>query len=259
MAREVDRIIETELGLFGVPSKCVERLPGGRHMRVTVEGPSAKGYMPYSLDCSGRGLLNFRADMRRFLRRLGFQYEPSPARLGSLGEAMLEAASRVVDPLTEMVVAEAPPPAPPVPPAAAPKPATKGKAMSDITIPNRAMLHQGEVAQITMLITQHANVDFTKKTCDYHPSWSDDRIWRVLATGERKHLTIESIAKFRKSFFGATPEETRARGEAQGSGNMAAVWRTLNDLKARVESLEAAATDPKGRPVTNGTHTTHSN
>ena len=131
--------------------------------------------------------------------------------------------------------------------------------MPDITTPNRSLLNQGEVAQITMLITQHANVDFTKKTCDYHPSWSDDRIWRMLATGERKHLTIESIAKFRKSFFGATPEETRARGEAQGNGNMSAVWRTLNDLKARVESLEAAATDPKSNPASasNGAHHTH--
>ncbi len=131
--------------------------------------------------------------------------------------------------------------------------------MSNITTPNRSMLNQGEVAQVTMLITQHATVDFNKKTCDYHPSWSDDRVWRMVAVGDRKHLTVESITKFRKSFFGSTPEETRKRDEAQGNGNMSAMWRTINDLKARVESLEAAATDPKGRPTTNGTHTTHSN
>ena len=131
--------------------------------------------------------------------------------------------------------------------------------MSDIATPNRSMLNQGEVAQITMLITQHANVDFDKKVCDYHPSWSDDRIWRMVAVGDRKHIAVETITKFRKSFFGVTPEETRKRGEAQGSGNMSAIWRTLNDLKARVESLEAAATDPKGRTAANGTHPNHSN
>lgn len=259
MAREVDRIIETELDLFSVPSKCVKRTPGGRHMRLVVEGPGTEGYMPYSLDCSGRGLLNFRADFRRFLRRLGFQYEPSPERLGSLGEAMLEAASRVVDPLMELVVVEAPPLVPPVPPAAALKPATKEKAMSDITTPSRSLLSQGEVAQITMLITQHANVDFSKKVCDYHPSWSDDRVWRMVAVGDRKHLTVESITKFRKSFFGATPEENKKRGEAQGNGNMSAMWRAINDLKARVESLEASATDPRDAAATNGAHTSHHN
>lgn len=131
--------------------------------------------------------------------------------------------------------------------------------MSDITTPNRSMLSQGEVAQITMLITQHANVDFTKKTCDYHPSWSDDRIWRMVAVGDRKHLTVESITKFRKSFFGATPEEARERGEAQGNGNFSAMWRAVRDLQERVGALEAAATDPKSHPAANGTHPNHSN
>lgn len=258
MAREVDRIIEAELELFGVPSKCVTRRPGGRHMRLVVEGPGTQGYMPYSLDCSGRGLLNFRADMRRFLRRLGFQHELSPARLGSLGEAMLEAASRVVDPLTEMVVGT-PPPAPPVTATPTPPPATKEKAMSSITTPNRSLLNQGEVAQITMLISQNAKVDFDKKICTYHPAWSDDRVWRMVAVGDRKHLTVESITKFRKSFFGATPEEARERGEAQGLGNFSAMRRAVRDLQERVGALEAAATDPKSHPAANGTHPNHSN
>ena len=117
--------------------------------------------------------------------------------------------------------------------------------MSDITTPNRSTLNQGEVAQITMLITQHANVDFSKKVCDYHPSWSDDRVWRMVAVGDRKHLTVESITKFRKSFFGATPEEEKKRGEAQGNGNMSAVWRSIRDLQERVAALEASATGPR--------------
>lgn len=274
MAREIEAVIDKELSRFDVPNKCVKRVAGGRHMRIVVEGPKKNGYLPYSRDCSGRGLFNFRADLRRLLRAVGFEKEVPQERVGSLGDALLEAASRSVHSETTITLIDKDTLAPDAPAAlmqaSAPKPivslpeptppttvATKEKTMPDIMTPGRSQLTQAEVAQVTMLISQHAKVDFEKKVCDYHPSWSDERIWRMLATGDRKHLEVNTITKFRRSFFGQTPDEIKKAADGRATGNMSAVWRAIHDLQDRMTALEAAATEPERKSASsNGAYNT---
>lgn len=268
MAREIETVIDKELSRFDVPNKCVKRVAGGRHMRLVVTGPSKDGYMPYSLDCSGRGLFNFRADLRRFLRHLGFAHEVPQERVGSLGDVLLEAASRskyhtpemTVMAKTELPAAElaAKIEASSTPPPTQPKTTSKTKEkppMADIATPVRSQLTQAEVAQVTMLISQNAKIDFAKKICDYNPAWSDERVLRMVAHGDRKHLELHTIEKFRKSVFGQTPEEMKRISDNRATGNLSALWRAVHDLQDRVTQLEASATDPERKSASsNGAH-----
>jgi hypothetical protein len=264
MTRAIDELIDGELERFGVPSKYVKRIPGGRHMRLVIKGRTKEGYMPYSLGCSGRGLLNFRTEFRRFLGGLGFT--PTVRRVGSFGAALLDAAVQTTSPtadalLTNACETQASPRGEEMPyvtpellaQTTTLEPNPKDKPMTEIETPTRSMLNQGEVAQVTMLISQNASVDFAKKIVTYYTGWNDERIHKMVAVGDRKHLTVDSIAKFRKSFFGSTKEEINKRGEAQAGGNFAAMWRAVHNLQERVEALEAAATEPKTKS-SNGTH-----
>ena len=217
----------------------------------------AKGSSLYSARATGRGLLNFRADMRRFLKRLGFQMQkPSFGRV-TLGDAVIESisAKRDKDPfavgaftIKEVI---------PRPVAVLAPPQTETKHVAPTTTQKektmtikaehdgRQTFNHGEVAKMTMLIMQYATVDPVNKTVNYHPAWSDERVLAHIATGDRRHLQVDGVIKFRKATFDRTPEEIKRANEGRAAGGLGAMWSSIKDLERRVAALEDSATSPK--------------
>jgi len=285
MANPVIEIIEAELERFGVPQAAVNYGSGGRHPYVYVTGPNKAGFIPYSARAHGRGLLNFRADMRKFLVRLGFSpTNKSTGASTSVGDAIVDklATSRALKNENEFGAAV-------VVPNEKEIERTVGKAPNPLecelprisAIPNEAQAtthrHDGplpvkkeskktmangskadgrqahltnvEVAQVTMLIANNAKIDTAKRICDYNPSWSDERVMRIIAVGDRTHISEEAIRKLRLQIFGRTPQEQKSVEEARSftGGGMGAMWGRISDLERRVQALEDATTAPGQR------------
>lgn len=282
MANQIMEIIDSELERFGVPQGAVNYGSGGRHPYLYVVGPNKSGFIPYSARAHGRGLLNFRADMRKFLVRLGFSVASKSARPStSVGDAIVDklAAARAqsgenefgaaivvpnkeiesaIDkrygaldpergkiPTIQSVVTQAENHRHdrPLPVKTESKKTMANGARQD---GRAAHLTNVEVAQVTMLISTNAKIDATNKICDYNPSWSDLRISRMIAVGDRSHITEEAIRKLRLQIFGRTPEEQKRVAEARSftSGGMGAMWGRISDLERRVGALEDATTAP---------------
>lgn len=262
---QVEEIIERELEAFGVPRRHVRYdLNGGKHPKLVVRSFSnVEKFMPYSPRCSGRGLLNFRSDLRRFLELQGFRPNPKRKSVGTLGEVLLEAVKPKPEPKPEMK-----PETKKEPEVQTAMDADEIKRRQDDRLKqelrealkaarekaedtstsqrkpemtkslDRSMLNHSEVAQITLIISQNATVDFETKTCRYKPSWNDERVLAMIAHGDRKHLTVESVRKLRIATFGRTPEEKEIAKAAQATGGMGAVWARIADLERRLDALE---------------------
>lgn len=297
MANQIMEVIEAELSRFCVPREAISYGSGGRHPYVYVTGPSKSGFLPYSTRASGRGVLNFKADMRKFLIRLGFSPSAASAKAtASVGDAIVDklAATRaqrgenefgaaIVAPNKEIesaidkrygaldpeqrkistiqnviTQAENHRHDRPLPVKTESKKTMTNGAKQD---GRAAHLTNIEVAQVTMLISNNAKIDATNKICDYNPSWSDLRISRMIAVGDRSHITEDAIRKLRLQIFGRTPEEQKRVADARSftSGGMGAMWSRISDLERRVGALEEATTAPSGSArFTAGTNTARS-
>lgn len=218
---------------------------GSAHPFVSITGQSGQcrriAYPGTPSDV--RGILNTRAQIRRALREIGAQPWPEEresARVGSLGAALLDASSEEGQPQEEHQVTTA---------------QTNGHAngaakAAPPPIPKReySKLTQAEIVQLTLLIGQHATVDFTGRTVEYSEGWSDQRLLDMLrAAPGRDHLKLETILKFRIENFGQIADE-RQSGASDGRGTgpaIAALKRQVSDIETRLRALEDAVTSPR--------------
>lgn len=234
---ETEDMIRNELDRYQVVYAFGE---GGKHPFVSIKGQDGRQRrVTYAGSPSGMSVLAARADLRRALREIGAQPWPEErksARVGSFGAALLDAAAGEHHRENETMQtnghangAEK----------AAPPPAPKRE---------YSKLNQAEVVQLTLLIGQHATVDFNGKTVDYADGWGDQRLTDMLrAAPGRDHLKLKTIIDFRRENFGFIAEE-RQTGASDGRGTVAAVAalkRQVADLETRVRSLEDAVTSPR--------------
>jgi hypothetical protein len=101
---------------------------------------------------------------------------------------------------------------------------------------------------MTLLLSQHATIDYKAKSVDYAEGWSDERLLEMLrAAPGRDLLTLNHVRTFRAENFGAlkSEREVEPQGKAIG-GHVANLRRQVSDLTARVQALEDAITAPRG-------------
>lgn len=223
---------------------------GGKHPFVRIETQDGRSErVTFSESPRVSNLLNIRSDLRRVLRTM--QIEPYPderkeARLGSLGAAMMGAAAPdqiTIDlPAKEDVSMAA---ATITPIKAAPQASPPPAARSGPT--HYTKLRQDEVVQLTLLLSQHANIDYAAKTVEYADGWSDERLLEMLrAAAGRELLTLNHIRTFRIENFGTLKSERETEPEGRSvNGHVMAMRRQISDLTTRVQALEDAITAPR--------------
>lgn len=222
---------------------------GGKHPFVLIEARDGRTEkVTYSATPRVANHLKVRGDLRRALRRMSVEPYPDErraARLGTLGAALMEAVA------PDPVITEAPAKKETPMASATVTPIKSNGASPADKQPRReyTKLHRSEVVQLTMLISQHATVDFSSKTVEYADDWNDDRLLALLkAAPGREKLTLGHIKGFRTENFGflkseregAPPPEGRAIG-----GHVAALKRQVASIEDRVRALEDALTSPK--------------
>lgn len=220
---------------------------GGKHPYVRIEAMDGKAEkVTYSETPRVANNIKVRGDLKRAIKRMGvapYPDERKAARVGTLGAALIDA----VEPATLSTD---------------PKPAKEEPAMAAATVtpiktaqqapppPARSYtkLTQSEIVQLTLLITQHAKIDYATKAVEYLDGWSDERLLEILrAAPDRAQLKLNHIKSFRTENFGllkTEQDESEPTGRAVG-GHVRTLKRQIGELTERVRALEEAITAPR--------------
>lgn len=211
---------------------------GGKHAYVEVSYGGAIRRIPYSKTPRGPNLLNVRADIRRVLRNLGAPRlvleAPRKKENGSLGKKLAGTTFTQVivdDPIVEQQ------PERETPVLAIPEEKT--------TKNGRMTLSQIEIVTATRLLIANGKQVEQEGAYEFNDGWDDQRVRDIVIAlnPERKHITAEKFADFRRENFGRLSSESPPQSEqtslnrSQGM-KISHLERRLDDVLTRLTAVE---------------------
>lgn len=232
---DVTRMIRDELAAFPVRYSLGH---DGKHHYVEITSGDAKRKVYYPQGATGTSLLNVRAEIRRTLKQLGVEPRQRRGRIGTIGEALLQAAEAYTATEQENEMArngkhcEA---------ANGKRPTLSlngGTPAEDQHNPAYA-LEPGEVVRFSRLFMAHAQVSELTGVATYDDDWSDERIVAILRNEKgRENIPLEAITHLRRTEFGPLQSEIEPPKPPTTE-------ERLTTLEARMAAVEGAVLGPQ--------------
>ena len=217
MQREIFNLIDKELSNFD----CTYRYEnGGRHARVVIKHEAGEFFIPYSLNPTDRGLKNFRADVRRALRRRGVPELRGFEKLIKAPQIQEEKSVTLNNGQDKDEVVEE----------------GAGRVLTRMS--------NNEVIQATMLFMQHSMyTSGVPGSFVYSEGWSDEVIAKKISETTGRDVRKDHIVRLRQASFATTPKEEKRK--ISGNPDKQPLEALVQNLIQRVTALEDAITKPR--------------